>query len=482
MRKFLFLILVITVVTSTSCEKYLDQQPMSELSTGLFWKNADDVKLGMAGMYDAMQRMLAHNYIDWAEPRSDNFKAASNAESQLNLSLNALDANAPQASWSALYAAVSQANFALKYIPRIAQMNAQVRDNYLAQAYAMRAYCYFYAIRLWGDVPLWLEPYEDLKQDVHLPRTPVDEILQTVIVPDLEKAAGIISPTATGSVWEISAGSILAMLTEVYAWKNDPLKVLETSQRLMALNKYKLAPAADWKKLFTDPGNTPEAIWSMHWAFAQDGASGMAHRYGSSNVTAYYFIDSNALKLFEANPGDIRRHFTYDTTLVKASTGVNKIGKFYPYENNKPVYPSTTVSEGFYPLYRYADVLLLRAEAYNAINAPGYKTAAVKLLNEVRERAKVPPYTESQFTTQEELETAILNERQVELFGECKRWFDLVRTGRLIAVMDPVIKERQRQKYFAQTGFGDPRRVLLPISRTALNENPKLTQNPPYSE
>lgn len=466
----------------SACEKFLDQQPLSELSTGLFWRNADDAKLGMAGMYDAMQRTLVHNYIDWAEPRSDNFKAPSNAESQLNLSLNALDANAPQASWSALYATISQANFALKYVPQIQQINAQVRDNYLAQAYAMRAYCYFFAIRLWGDVPLWLEPYEDLKQDAHLPRTPANDILQNVIIPDLEKAAGIVSPGAAPSVWELNSGSILAILTEVYAWKKDHPKVLETSQRLIALNRYSLTPAASWKKLFTDPASTQEAIWSLHWAFAQDGADGMAHRYGSSNLSSYYAIDSNALKLFEANPADIRRHFTYDTLLVKASTSVNKIAKFYPYENNKPVYPSTTTSEHFYALYRYADILLLRAEAYNAINSPGYKTEAVKLLNEIRKRANVPLYTDNQFTTQEELETAILNERQVELFGEGKRWFDLIRTERLITVMDPVIKERQRQKNFAQTGFGDPRRVLLPISRTALNENPKLIQNPPYSE
>lgn len=476
------MILTTIVVTVTACEKFLDQQPLAELSTNLFWQNAEDVKLGMAGMYDAMQRTLSHNYIDWAEPRSDNFKAASNAESQLNLSLNAVDANAPQASWSPLYAAISQANFALKYIPRIDQLNEPVKNNYLAQAYAVRAYCYFYAIRLWGAVPLWLEPYEDLKQDVHLPQTPADVILNEVIIPDLEKAAAMISPAATAAVWEINAGGILAVLTEVYAWKKDHPKVLETSQRLIALNRYSLAPAADWKKLFTDPSATKESIWSIHWIFTQDGANGMAHRYGSSNVTSYYFIDSNALKLFEANPQDIRRHLSYDTTLVRASTGVNKIGKFYPYTNEKPVYPSTTVSESFYPLYRYADILLLRAEAYNAINSTGYKTEAVKLLNDVRKRANVPLYTEDQFTTQEELETAILNERQVELFGEGKRWFDLIRTERLIAVMEPVIKERQRQRNFAQTGFGDPRRVLLPISRTALNENPKLIQNQPYSE
>ena len=92
------------------------------------------------------------------------------------------------------------------------------------------------------------------------------------------------------------------------------------------------------------------------------------------------------------------------------------------------------------------------------------------------------PVTEDMFPAQDDLELAILNERQLELFGEGKRWFDLVRTDRAIPTMDTVLKARQQERGFAETGFGDPGRILFPISRTALNENKNLVQNPPYSD
>src|SRR5690606_15156246 len=103
----------------TSCEKYLDQQPLSDLSTDLFWRNADDAELGIAGMYDGLQKTLSYNYIEWTEPRSDNFRIALSGEIQMNLTLNTIDANAPQASWKTLYETISRANFAIKYIPTI---------------------------------------------------------------------------------------------------------------------------------------------------------------------------------------------------------------------------------------------------------------------------------------------------------------------------------------------------------------------------
>lgn len=82
--------------------------------------------------------------------------------------------------------------------------------------------------------------------------------------------------------------------------------------------------------------------------------------------------------------------------------------------------------------------------------------------------------------TPEKMENAILEERKLELYLEAKRWFDLVRTDKVIEVMDPVIKARQVRRGSPPSGFGDPRTILWPIHRNVLNANPKLEQNPPY--
>jgi hypothetical protein len=131
------------------------------------------------------------------------------------------------------------------------------------------------------------------------------------------------------------------------------------------------------------------------------------------------------------------------------------------------------------PLYRTADVLLLRAEA---LNRTGDKTGAFTIVNRIRTLRGARVLVPAAYTTVDAAEDAILDERQLELFAESRRWFDLVRTGRVLKVVDPLIRERQREQRLQETGFTDDRKILWPISRDALTRNPLLVQNPPYSE
>jgi hypothetical protein len=128
-------------------------------------------------------------------------------------------------------------------------------------------------------------------------------------------------------------------------------------------------------------------------------------------------------------------------------------------------------------MYRLADMYLLYAEAVNQL---GDLTTALTYLNYIHTRAGLTAYTATQLPTKAAMADAILQERQWELYGEGKRWFDLVRTGNVQKVMDPVFIRRQRNAGSPQTGFGDLRKIYWPISQSALHANGLLTQNPGY--
>jgi hypothetical protein len=131
-------------------------------------------------------------------------------------------------------------------------------------------------------------------------------------------------------------------------------------------------------------------------------------------------------------------------------------------------------------MYRLGDIYLTYAEA---LNKTGDLANALKYLNFIRVRAGLAAYTASDpAVSSANMENTILNERRFELYGEGKRWFDLVRTGKVIEVMDPILKQRQRRLGTAETGFGgDANKILFPLYRTLLEDNKKLVQNPSYN-
>jgi hypothetical protein len=423
MKKIKYILLIPFTFAIASCEDFLDEKPVSEIAADQFWKTPEDAKAGITGIYDGLQNTLSTNYIDWGEARSDNFKAGGTGEAQINITLNGLTATTAGASWEYLYRTISRANFAIAHLNDVTTLTTTLRNHYLAQAYTIRAFCYFYAIRVWGDVPVFLEPYEDVAQDIKRSRTPAGEIITNVILKDLDTALTLVDPTVATPVYEVNMGGILAIQTDVYMWVKDYQKVIETSDKLINLKRYSLVSTADWKKLFTDPGATKENIWSLYWSYIEDGGCGIASRIGSGSNTSQYYLDFNVMLRFENNKADIRRNLTYDTTLI--STTVDKVWKYYLRgADGKIVYPATSQCDSKMVMYRYADIVLLRAEALN------------KLGNS---------------------------------------------TGRVIEVIDPVIRVRQKAANLTETGFGDPRKILFPISRDALNNNNKLVQNPPYS-
>jgi len=488
MKRSIYILIVLTGILITGCKKKLDQQPISDLSASLFWKTPEHAQLGVAAIYDAMQKTFSSNgsFTEWADARSDNFTFGGTGENQINIVLNGLNSTTATASWDNLFLTISRANFAIKYLPDITGLSEVQRNNYLAQAYGVRAYMFFWGVRLWGALPVRLTPYEDINESPNLARTSADSIINSVIIPGLIKASELLDKSST-NVFELNIGGILATLADVYLWNKDYGNVLSTIDKLIALNRYALTPSTPVFTSYKDmivTGATKESIWTLNWDYLVDGGNGIGGKIGSSDQTSNFYIDSIPLMRWETNNQDIRRGITYDTTVANALQRVIQIWKFYPLDNaGKPVVPSRAQNQVKLLLYRWADILLMRAEALNWKNND--KVGATAIVNQIRTRAKagnLNPANYNNLATQLDMETAILNERQLELFAEGKRWFDLVRTGRVLAVMDPLVKRRQSFLGIGQTGFSDARKILWPISRDALNKDPLLIQNPPYSD
>ncbi|HYG37744.1 MAG TPA: RagB/SusD family nutrient uptake outer membrane protein [Cytophagales bacterium] len=481
MKKILYIGLIPLILLTSSCEDFLDEQPVSELSADKFWKSEGDIRAGIAGMYDGFQGVVSGTHIEWGGARSDNWTHGGTSTEATDFTNNSLQSGLDEVDWSQLYTTIHRANLAIKYLPTITggDISETNKNNYLAQAYAMRAYCYFLGAKIWGDVPLILQPISD--RDFKPTRTAVDVVLDSVIV-DLDKALELVNPD-NDNVFEINIGGILAMQTDVYMWQHDYQKAIEATDKLIDLGRYDLAEnASDWKEMLIDPNTSNEPIWAIYWLILEDGGSGIADKIGSSDHTSPFIIDPNLVVKWSQQKGDYRRGLTYDTLAAQSDDGAQDTWKYYPLD---PVSkePGQSVPKGDFAeirpcIYRLADILLLRAEAFNQLsNEPG----AVTLLNEVRVARGLDGVEEDDFNTIEELETAILDERQFELFAEGKRWFDLRRTGRVAEVMNPLLDKRAVSGETVTKFIENDPRFLFPIFEEVLIANPKLEQNVPYS-
>ena len=116
---FLMAMIILIGFLFTGCDKFLDKQPVSQLSRDKFWKTPKDADIWIAGMYAGLQNTLKNNYFIWGEVRSDNQQLAGTGTAQIQLLTNTLTSSMTECNWANLYRTVSSANFAIKYIPQI---------------------------------------------------------------------------------------------------------------------------------------------------------------------------------------------------------------------------------------------------------------------------------------------------------------------------------------------------------------------------
>jgi starch-binding outer membrane protein, SusD/RagB family len=521
---FISSLLTLVVIGISSCKKMVNEEPLSDGTLDQFFKSRFDAEAWMSGMYGQFQQTLIgesqfNNRVNfWGDARSDNIEHQaqySNTSTQ-EIHFNSLSANNNYADWSGFYKVIASANLAILKFPDINNYAAPgsqdvITDanlkSYLTQCYAMRGICYFWIARIWGDAPIRTEPYLNLADNPILPRLPKDVVLQQAIS-DLTTAYNMMTKNATPVVWYLGEGAIAASLADIYMWRSPTRPPDYDSAIIWIKNVFRskapsgkvynssginttgsggsasdLELTAEWKKQFTDPAGSKEAIWNIHWSVNANGCPCMAGVSTANNNTPMRTAREIFTGTWPKDTADVRPKQTFD---VKKTDNWDRVWKWYPgtFGPNGPKGDYTgTYGTGltvYFPMYRLADIFLLYAEA---LNKKGDMTNALKYLNLIHVRAGLKPYLITDFADETAMETAILRERQWELFAEGKRWFDLVRTDRVIEVMDPILIARQTAQGTTPSGWGtDKRRYYWPLHRNVLNANPGFVQNPPYTD
>ncbi len=389
------------------------------------------------------------------------------------------------ACWTKHYRAIADINPAIKALveDKVVGISQEEKDELMAQAKFLRGWNYFMLVRYYGDVPLILENTDPTQTDI--PRAPIADVYDQ-IVNDLLFATQHL-PAVWGSENRArpTMDAAKTLLAKVYITMagfplNQPsnyAKARDMAKQVIDAGRYSLVPKVE--EVFAMQNEFgPEFMWSFHNSPEEYVIEPQIWLPGEM---AGGWGDCTAEKLWgEAFPEEPRKHayllledhwFGTGTTYLdwwKSAPYVRK----YLYDT--PENMEKNVSYQCMPIIRYADALLLFAEAENQVNGP--TQAACDAVNQIVNRATggVPNPADPLFTTsmtKQEFDDAIIQQRSWELCFEYDRWFDIQRKRILDKVVDPV--------YLQNYSIED---YLLPIPQKDLRLNKALTQNPGYTD
>lgn len=480
MKNFRYILIAIVSSAAVSCNDFLAEEPKSAISEDQYYKTPADALTavnatyffynagGSTGSGQSPYNSLLQVGMEFATDEQYPGPGATNADVRsLSVHNHSSTNRTFYENWQQHYAGVRKANVAIDKIPGIDfGSNTALKERYIGEAKFNRAFIYFNIVRLWGDVPLITKNQNYVKAtDYYIAKSSTAEIYAQ-IEQDLTEAAAVLPASYVGGdIGRATAGAAKALLAKVYLIKASfPLRI--TSHYQDAVNKAEevLSPAdggagtynynlrADYAHVFLPAyKNNEEHIFSAQFltGFQSQGRNDFPRtlpRFPSSfGVVGTYadqvnFYTKGADKSFSTyklyQPNDKRKKVTFATLFVNPRTGA-KFGT--PLAN--PAYPGDSIpyiNKCFDPtafvavpseaatnvtLLRYAELLLIHAEAENEANGPTVK--AYKSINRVRNRAGLPDLTPG--LSQDQFREAVYLERQLELFYEYQRWFDLIR-------------------------------------------------------
>ncbi|GAB3167500.1 RagB/SusD family nutrient uptake outer membrane protein [Telluribacter humicola] len=458
-------------VTSCNTDKFLTVVPETLLSSATFFTKEADFQQAVNAAYVPLRAM--YNEAAWAleEMHSDNtyyarnvlFGAVENTENVADFavpSANGVTANTIVLNIFRLnYQIIARTNQVLSVIDNV-EFGAESKSNLKGQALFLRGFAYFELVRLFGKVPMHLQPVPN-REEAAAPLATTEE-LYAQVEKDLSEAAKLLPPKSKQEAGRVTSGAAKTALANLYMIQKKWAEAEKLLMEIVNSGEYALMP--DYNDAFSTTGgnkNNKESIFEIQYMEGAAGYNGnQIYRFVPSPITAEELKPitgtSNPQAISGENnnvptpdliaayePGDKRKDISIGFVTLSQSLRDNKV---YPYIKKYARTHSLHGNTGQnWPVYRYSEVLLFLAEA---LNEQGKTSEAATYLNQVRTRAGLAATTAS---SQADMRKAIMQERRVELAFENKRWFDLVRTGmvnEVISAYGARIKANPQAYYF----------------------------------
>lgn len=426
MKKILVLASLATMLMTSCGDSFFDLEPASSVTIDKVYKTASDYNVAVIGCYAKLQSQV-NFYTECCEYRSDNLSlGAPTAGTQDRYDIDHFTEKPSNGILSSYWANfnnnVYRCNLLLDQIDG-ANFAENLKKQYKGEAMFIRALNYFNMYRIWGGVPatkhvvsaaeaLKVARYSD-EQMFDLIAGDLKEIVDNNYLPETYSSA---------DMGRATSGAAKALLGKVYLTFHKWTEAKDILSQL--IGKYQLvSPIA--QVFDVDNKNNNEIIFAVHFNKEIEG-EGHSYWYNLTNASDDTNQTSSLLNTFPT--GDARKDLI---TYVQVEKNVRLMNKFY--DTKSPTFKTVGNDQ---ILLRYADVLLMYAEALNEIQYDASEgSLALKYLNAVRQRAGISNLTVKQLPTQEKFRKGILVERQREFPYEGQRWFDLVRMGFAKSVM-----------------------------------------------
>jgi starch-binding outer membrane protein, SusD/RagB family len=531
MKKFILYISILPLFAVCSCKKIIDLHSESNLSTGNYYTNVTEVRTAVTGCYNGLQAPLNTEWM-MTEIRSDNSKqGVTGSSSASNRELNELDMfylnpTHPRVFdyWSTTYNNIRNTNVILEklgvvYDPSAGTTNFQSisipitdadRKQLAGEALIIRANHYFNLVRLFGGVFLVHQSISpgEAKQMNRVPAADIYKFIQA----DLQLAAASMNTlkynqVAAADLGRVTGWTAKALLGKVYLTLNKKTEAIAVLTDVKNNSGFSLVTSAGsagsaYANVFSSNNEVnAEILFTVRYKAGGLGlGSPFANRFAPLNTgSAVVPGDGQGLNYPTADldsstqPGDARKAINI-ARYVSGSSTKSYPRKYFPNPNPSvnPQVMTSNDSESDWPVLRFADVLLMLAEAQ------GNSSTSIDLINQVRTRSGAPAINAAGITSVKLFEDTLSNERRLEFAFENHRWFDLLRYGTTLTTINAVDAMRAHFAKEYNVHYKDYpapaltlaqlqanvtlEKLLLPIPQREIDLNTQLVipQNPGY--